>query len=181
MFKVVAKKSHELCCKKTDTNFNPKWREQEFNQFRILKKLGFHFRIKIIKNWKGERRREFELHPGECNERFVNDTRDLPEVLWDYFTDYQYGSILKIKRIKPLLLQKPDGYSTDVISLKDLVTTPQVRIDHGLIQFNQVDVLEDCCTEHLMKMLDDGWRIISCLPQPSQRRPDYIIGRIKDV
>lgn len=45
--------------------------------------------------------------------------------------------------------------------------------------FNQVDWLEDACTQAIQKELDDGWRIIACIPRPGQRRPDYILGRRK--
>lgn len=47
----------------------------------------------------------------------------------------------------------------------------------GLLALNEVKVLEDCCTEELQQFLDEGWRIVAACPQPSSRRPDYVIGR----
>ena len=47
----------------------------------------------------------------------------------------------------------------------------------GLLLIDEVDVLEDACTDLLQKRLEAGWRIVACCPQPDQRRPDYVIGR----
>lgn len=47
----------------------------------------------------------------------------------------------------------------------------------ALLTYNKTMLLEDCCTDYLQEMLDDGWRIIAISPQPDQRRPDYILGR----
>ena len=38
-------------------------------------------------------------------------------------------------------------------------------------------LLSDACTDELQGALRDGWRIIAVCPQPSQRRPDYVLGR----
>lgn len=43
--------------------------------------------------------------------------------------------------------------------------------------FNKVDFEEDCCTDRLQGKIDEGWRIIACIPRPGQRRPDYVIGK----
>lgn len=47
----------------------------------------------------------------------------------------------------------------------------------GLLLMTEVRLEEDCCTDHLSTLLDEGWRIIAVCPQPDQRRPDYILGR----
>ena len=47
----------------------------------------------------------------------------------------------------------------------------------ALSMYNEVRLLEDCCTDALQGHLIDGWRIIAACPQPDQRRPDYILGR----
>lgn len=46
-----------------------------------------------------------------------------------------------------------------------------------LFSVKQVDWREECCTEELQKLLNDGWRIIAVIPRVGFRRPDYIIGR----
>lgn len=43
--------------------------------------------------------------------------------------------------------------------------------------YNEVQLLEDSCTDVLQTSLNSGWRIIAACPQPDQRRPDYILGR----
>lgn len=47
----------------------------------------------------------------------------------------------------------------------------------ALSLYNEVQLLEDCCTDQLQSSLASGWRIIAACPQPDQRRPDYILGR----
>jgi hypothetical protein len=66
------------------------------------------------------------------------------------------------------------------------VSSPQInnRVDvHvpnlGLLKVDEVELLEDGCTNALQLRLDEGWRILSICPQPNQRRPDYILGRTK--
>lgn len=49
----------------------------------------------------------------------------------------------------------------------------------GLLSITNVDYEEDMCTEELQRRLDDGWRILACCPQPNQRRPDYVFGKIE--
>jgi hypothetical protein len=51
--------------------------------------------------------------------------------------------------------------------------------NNALMRVDETKVLEDCCTEDLQGWLDDGWRILAICPQPDQRRPDYILGRVK--
>lgn len=47
----------------------------------------------------------------------------------------------------------------------------------GMLAMNEVQLEEDCCTDRLQRLLEDGWRILAICPQPDQRRPDYILGR----
>jgi hypothetical protein len=48
----------------------------------------------------------------------------------------------------------------------------------GLLLLDEVQLLEDGCTDMLNDRLSKGWRIIAACPQPDQRRPDYILGRV---
>lgn len=47
----------------------------------------------------------------------------------------------------------------------------------GLLMVNEVEVVEDICTNALQTYLDEGWRILAVCPSIDQRRPDYILGR----
>lgn len=51
--------------------------------------------------------------------------------------------------------------------------------DQSLMRIDEVQHLDDCCTDELQRELDDGWRILAVCPPCSQRRPDYILGRRK--
>lgn len=46
-----------------------------------------------------------------------------------------------------------------------------------LAMYNEMQLLEDACTDALQSSLNAGWRIVAACPQPDQRRPDYILGR----
>lgn len=59
------------------------------------------------------------------------------------------------------------------------INTVHVHIPNiGLLSMNEVDWLEDACTEELQCRLDEGWRILAVCPPDSVRRPTYILGRI---
>lgn len=49
----------------------------------------------------------------------------------------------------------------------------------GLFSINEVTYIEDACTDDLQGYLDKGWKILCVCPPNNQRRPDYILGRIK--
>lgn len=55
------------------------------------------------------------------------------------------------------------------------VSVPNV----GLLSVDEVEVLEDCCTDILQDKLNKGWRIIAVCPPNGVRRPDYVMGRSK--
>lgn len=48
-----------------------------------------------------------------------------------------------------------------------------------LLMINETLLLEDSCTDKLQDHLNEGWGIVACIPRPGQRRPDYILGRVK--
>ncbi len=49
----------------------------------------------------------------------------------------------------------------------------------GLLMIDEVDAVEDLCTDELQDKLDRGWRILGVCVQPDQRRPDYVLGRTR--
>jgi hypothetical protein len=96
-------------------------------------------------------------------------------------------------KIKPFkgnaFFSKKNGFEERLRSLegdfrsirKQLVedgTMVQVHVPNlSLLSFNEVDVLENYCTNNLQKKLDEGWRIIAVCPPLDERRPTYIVGR----
>lgn len=47
----------------------------------------------------------------------------------------------------------------------------------GLLEINKLSYHEDCCTDVIQDMLDQGWKIIAVCPPNDARRPTYIMGR----
>lgn len=47
----------------------------------------------------------------------------------------------------------------------------------SLLGINQLMLLENACTDAVQHLLKQGWRIVSALVQPNQRRPDYVLGK----
>lgn len=176
MFKLKVTENRDLV-RKDEYEDYLKRRKEEFKQMRILKSIGIKFKINIRTNYKDERVRTFQIHQAECPERYITDISQFPDCIWDYYKTWSNVTFFTISRIKPLLFKTEKEYQVDPHSLKDFVCTAQVRIDHGVIHFDQVDVLEDACTQELQTKLNNEWRILAIIPQPGQRRPDYIIGR----
>lgn len=100
-------------------------------------------------------------------EAFVNDMDALPDWVFDKAS---------FKPVRPLKLMVEGRVSTT--ALKDALAVSQVHLPgNELLRIHEVQVQEDCCTDHLQDQLKQGWRIIAVCPQPS-RRPDYILGRM---
>lgn len=53
-----------------------------------------------------------------------------------------------------------------------------VPVNTWLNNVNEICLKEDCCSDVLQDHLNSGWRIMAVCPQPDQRRPDYILGRV---
>lgn len=79
--------------------------------------------------------------------------------------------IVKFKGTLPLTAILPNGNHYTV----------HVQIPHvGLLSVDEVEVIEDACTDKLRTMLDLGWRILAVCPPNAARRPDYVLGRTRD-
>lgn len=59
--------------------------------------------------------------------------------------------------------------------------TTHVHIPNlGLLLIDEVQHMDDACTDALQRELDQGWRILAVCPPNGTRRPDYILGRTKE-
>lgn len=86
------------------------------------------------------------------------------------------GTMLSKLQDKP----KVDKYgAVHPIDLYNGSTVQIVVPDIGVLQIDEVDWMEDACTQALQDRLDEGWRILAVCPPNAQRRPDYILGRRK--
>lgn len=108
------------------------------------------------------------------------------EILVELETDGPYlaslGLIFTIKRFKGSYFSNSDLHrNTTRLESNQASPTTLIQIaipDFGLLGIRYVEVLEDACTNELQSMLDKGWRILAICPPNSQRRPDYILGRV---
>lgn len=88
-----------------------------------------------------------------------------------------FGIEFTVKKIKGTVeLQALTGRCSDKTE------TIHVHVPNiGLLSIDEVQVLEDACTNVLQGELDDGWRILAVCPPNCQRRPDYVLGRTKEA
>jgi hypothetical protein len=73
-----------------------------------------------------------------------------------------------------------DKYDHEIEQIENYAKGQIVQVhvpNMALLTYNEIQVLEDCCTDEIQRMLNDRWRIIAVCPPNSQRRPDYILGR----
>jgi hypothetical protein len=114
----------------------------------------------------------------------VDDKGDLP--YWSTFlVDIEKMPVVpyKVRRLVLNTAAPPLGLDTDTaarvpaINQKVNVTVPGL----GLLLLNEVQAATDICTDALNDMLKEGWRIVAVCPQPDQRRPDYVLGRVKQA
>lgn len=99
-------------------------------------------------------------------ERWVNDISVLPNSILKYSS---------FEAIEPLVFVNSGCVQSSEIE-KALVTQQVYLPDTNLLKIRKTKVLENCCTDELQKHLEHGWRILCICPQPTQRRPDYILG-----
>ena len=75
-------------------------------------------------------------------------------------------------------VKKLEQVNTELLNKNTFNEKCEVHVGgHALMQVNEVNLLEDCCTDVLQGELKAGWRIIAACVQPDGRRPDYIMGR----
>lgn len=93
-------------------------------------------------------------------------------------TDDETSMLVKIEeRLRALNLRMGDVERSEALAngAACIIHVP----DQSLLRIDEVEHLDDACTDELQRHLDDGWRILAVCPPCSQRRPDYILGRRK--
>jgi hypothetical protein len=107
-----------------------------------------------------------------CEEKIV-DINDIPD----------WCASIKQITIKPLHTIKFVHQNAPTLSqsseIKEFLKTVNQIVMPGfdLLNYGAIKVCTDECTNQIQADLDEGWRIIAVLPQPNQRRPDYILVR----
>lgn len=104
----------------------------------------------------------------------VDDLGELPDII---LNNIQISPIkrLQITRLKNDMNDRSISMPEIIQDVKQSV---QIHVPGPeLSSFTEVDWLENACTEELQRRLNERWRILAVLPQPGNRRPDYVIGR----
>lgn len=90
---------------------------------------------------------------------------------------------IDIKGVDGTMLTKmSDRGSLTGLNAVDIMDAKVVQVtipDMALLMIDEVDWLDDACTQELQTRLEQGWRILAVCPPNAQRRPDYILGRRK--
>lgn len=99
-------------------------------------------------------------------------------LFWD-LDQFPLEHIAELNNIKPVKLNVKISEVFDI--RPNVVYNEHVKVvmpGIGLLQFDHVTVVYDTCTNELHSYLKQGWRIVAVCPQPDQRRPDYVLGRV---
>lgn len=104
--------------------------------------------------------------------RFIGHIDQVPMSILNRFkADIEY--------FKPLQTMV-ERYGGSAVTLKESGATQTISIhlpSNELMAVKEVTWEEDFCTESLQRKLEAGWKIISAIPRPGQRRPDYVLGK----
>lgn len=148
----------------------------------MIARVEFDYRVKweeLVKNPATLAVLQSAIHDAPQGEEALNGYRWPRETLIDLDTDgprlSSVGVEFTVKSFKgtlPLQSILPDGKNYNVH-----VAIPNL----GLLTVDEVMVEEDCCTDNLQRRLNEGWRILCVCPPKNARRPDYILGRQKDM
>ena len=107
--------------------------------------------------------------------KFYGNLLELGDKFVDWAVKSRYDDILSlemslVKTLKAMILEGHD------VKYAPVETTNIHLPSNELFSVKKTKLLEDSCTNLLQECLDDGWRIIACIPRAGQRRPDYILG-----
>lgn len=148
----------------------------------MIARVEFDYRVnwdELVKNPATLATLQRAIHDAPRGEEALNGYRWPRETLIDIEVDgpllSSVGVQFTVKSFRgtlPLQTLLPDGKNYVVN-----VAIPNL----GLLTVTEVMVEEDCCTDNLQRRLNEGWRILCVCPPKNARRPDYILGRQKDM
>lgn len=108
-----------------------------------------------------------------CEEKLI-DIEDICSELADV-KGITIKPIAKVRFVSPA----PFFSTNKLPEVKEFVRNVSQIVMPGfeLLKYGEIQVLENSCTVEIQNQLDKNWRIIAVLPQPQQRRPDYVMVR----
>lgn len=80
------------------------------------------------------------------------------------------------------LVKLNDRYHEQLTRIAENAMNNKVNVhasNGSLTEYTRLQLMEDACTDALQIELNDGWRILAVCVQPDQRRPDYILGKLR--
>lgn len=107
------------------------------------------------------------------DEKFI-DIGDIPPWVAD-----AKGIYLKPIPMVEFVSPAPRFTSQNIPEVREFVKQVSQIVMPGfeLLRYGAIMVETDACTAAIQSYLDEGWRIIAVIPQPNQRRPDYVLVR----
>lgn len=155
-------------------NYVQTWinKKEVFKALRFIKN-ELKLRIKILRRKKNTF--EIKINNGEDILYFVSDLNNTFDEIFEFYETN--NSIVLVKRLKPLLFKGRSEFLTNLKDKKETLTHPSVRIGNETVNFTKITNEDNACTDVIQSLLNEGWRIICCIPQPHQSRPDYILGK----
>lgn len=108
-----------------------------------------------------------------CEEKFI-DLDDIPP----WVADTKAITIKPLSKVK-FVSPAPKFTTGNIPEIKEFVkhVTQIAMPGFELLRYAAIQVETDACTNAIQQYLDEGWRIIAVMPQPGQRRPDYVMVR----
>ena len=128
--------------------------------------------------WKPEPAREEGAEPSDAWVRYQEGYRELKsyntclvgvtESQLKFFSGWKFERVVSVG-IRDIVPIQPQT----VLNQRVHVAVPGAE----LLKVDTVHVKENCCTDQLNDLLQNGWRILAVCVQPDQRRPDYVLGK----
>jgi hypothetical protein len=115
------------------------------------------------------------------NEEIIADLNETLEIVNSFGKGYKITIESFKQNVFVGLHEKLEAAYPDDISKPIPPNVTHVHIPNiGLLLIDEVQHLDDVCTDTLQRELDQGWRILAVCPPNGTRRPDYILGRTKE-
>lgn len=95
----------------------------------------------------------------------------------DFWRLTDLGLEPRAKRIRGMPAESVPPEAKEHLRQEDRVQIINVSVPNAaLFAVQKITWVEDACTQHIQKMLDEDWRIVAVVPANDTRRPTYIMG-----
>ena len=169
-----------MLCKVRFSEYEYRWQKEPRERLhKFLSLKGIPFTLELDKEINAEgKEREIEPNVSFFKEEHLFDIVELAKsgLKFDVMSSGQEIETTYMVRVASMLEKLiddgPQKSQQQIVNIKY-----DQSHDTFLSQVNEVDVMEDCCTDDLRRGIERGWRIIAVCYQKGNRRPDYVLGR----